>query len=108
MNKINIIFDGKILIDQFLNAAPSRSGVFFVALNVLQNFAKNKTYHITLTYINEFEDSVYFERFDKLKKITPSPLFCCPCQNSFRTWFSHILNLGSYLEVKDHVSHPYT
>ena len=69
MNRINILFDSKILIDQFLNASAGRSGVFFVAWNVLQNYAKNKNIHITLAYLNEYEGS------DNLRKIKKNPFF---------------------------------
>jgi len=69
MNKINIFFDSKIFLDEFFNVNSGRSGVFFVAWNVLQIMQKNKTFHITLVYTNEYEGS------GKIKKIKKAPFF---------------------------------
>jgi glycosyltransferase involved in cell wall biosynthesis len=69
MNKINILLDSKILVDQFFNKASSRSGVFFVAWNVLQILQENKKFRITLTYPSEYEYSY------NLKKLKKTPYF---------------------------------
>jgi len=65
MNKINILFDSKVLIDSFYIANSGRSGVFFVALNVLQIMKGNNNFHITLTYPKEYENSVNLKKIKK-------------------------------------------
>jgi len=69
MKKVNIFFDSKILIDQFLNKNYNRGGIFFVAWNVLQILKKHKTFSITLTYPSEYENST------NLKKLKKTPFF---------------------------------
>jgi len=66
MNKINILFDSTVLIEKFYLANSHRSGVFFVAWNVLQIMQNNKNIHITLTYPCEYRNSANFK---KLKKV---------------------------------------
>jgi len=65
MNKINILFDAKIFLDSYFTANLSRSGVFFVAWNVLQIMQKNNTFHIILTYPAEYEASINLRKIKK-------------------------------------------
>jgi glycosyltransferase involved in cell wall biosynthesis len=57
MNKINLLFDCKIFIDAFLDAGSIRSGIFFVAWNVLQTMHKNENLQIMLAYPSEYAKS---------------------------------------------------
>jgi len=68
MSKINICFDIKIFIDAFI-ATTHRTGIYFVAWNVLQIMQKNKNFHIMLTYTCEYENSV------DLKKVKETSFF---------------------------------
>jgi len=69
MNKIGVFFDIKILIDNFFAKGTNRSGIYFVAWNVLNVMQKNKNLNITLAYPVEHEDS------SSLKKIRKHPFF---------------------------------
>jgi glycosyltransferase involved in cell wall biosynthesis len=51
--KINLLFDGTIIVDQFKKKTSSRSGVFFVALNMLKYFLKDSRYNISLCVFRE-------------------------------------------------------
>jgi hypothetical protein len=51
MNNINILFDSKVLIDAYFTANSSRSGVYFVAWNVLQEMQK-KTKLLYYAYLS--------------------------------------------------------
>ena len=69
MNKINIFFDIKVLIDGFFAKGGERTGVYFVAWNVLRIMQKNKNLNIALAYPLENEGSA------SLKKIKKNPFF---------------------------------
>jgi glycosyltransferase involved in cell wall biosynthesis len=69
MKKINIFFDIKVLIDAFFVKDGGRSGVYFVAWNVLNIMQKNEDFKIMLAYSLEYENSV------SLKKIKEVPFF---------------------------------
>jgi glycosyltransferase involved in cell wall biosynthesis len=65
MNKINILFDSKIFIEAFFSATTNRSGIYFVAWNVLQIMKKNKVFNINLVCPSEYEDSVSLKKIKK-------------------------------------------
>jgi len=69
MNVINVYFDIKIFINSFFTKSLGRSGVYFVAWNVLQNMQKNKNFDITLIYPYEYEGMA------NLKKLKKVPFF---------------------------------
>jgi len=69
MNKISIFFDIKILIDAFFAKNTKRSGIYFVAWNVLNIMRKNENFNITLAYSVEYEGS------SSLKKIRKHSFF---------------------------------
>lgn len=66
MKKINIFFDSKIFIESF-PATSGRTGVFFVAWNILQHMLKNNNFHIILTYPYEYEISSNLRKIKKSK-----------------------------------------
>jgi glycosyltransferase involved in cell wall biosynthesis len=65
MNKINICFDIKVLIDAFFVKDGYRSGVYFVAWNVLQIMQKMEKFNITLVYPLECKDSISLKKIKK-------------------------------------------
>jgi glycosyltransferase involved in cell wall biosynthesis len=67
--KINILFDSKIFIEALFTATTNRSGIYFVAWNILQIMQKNINFNITFTYPSEYENLPY------LKKIKKIPFF---------------------------------
>jgi len=67
MNKINLLFDCKFLIDNFF-ATNSRNGIFFVAWNVLQIMHKNENLRISLAYSSE-------TKLKNLRKFKSHPFF---------------------------------
>jgi glycosyltransferase involved in cell wall biosynthesis len=69
MNKISVFFDIKIIIDNFFAKGTNRSGIYFVAWNVLNVMQKNENINITLAYPVEYKGSV------SLKKIRQHPFF---------------------------------
>jgi len=69
MNKINLLFDCKIFIDFFFVKNSGKSGLFFVAWNVLQIMHKNENLQITLAYPSEYAKSY------KLWKLKMQPFF---------------------------------
>jgi len=69
MNKIEVFFDIKILIDAFFAKNTKRSGIYFVAWNVLNIMRKNENLNITLAYPVEYEGS------SSLKKIRKHSFF---------------------------------
>jgi len=69
MRKINIFFDAKIFIDVFFVANSDRSGLYFVAWNVLQMMHKNENLQILLAYPGGYAKS------ENLKKLKKHPFF---------------------------------
>jgi len=69
MNKINVFFDIKFILDSFYAKTAARSGIFFVTWNVLNIMHKNNNLNITLTYPLESEI------FDNLRKIKKERFF---------------------------------
>ena len=69
MNKINIFFDIKYIIDGFFSKKANRGGIFFVSWHVLQILQRNEKFQITLTYPFEYEGT------RSLKKIKKHPYF---------------------------------
>jgi len=67
--KINVFFDIKILIDNFFAKGNNRTGIYFVAWNVLNVLRKNENLNITLAY------SVEREGLKSLKMIKKHPFF---------------------------------
>lgn len=51
--KINLLFDGTVIAGSLINKTPSRSGVFFVALNLLKTFLNDTRYNISLCVCKE-------------------------------------------------------
>ena len=67
--KINIFFDIKIIIDNFFAKGNNRTGIYFVAWNVLNFMRKNENLNITLAY------SVEREGLTSLKMLKKHPFF---------------------------------
>jgi glycosyltransferase involved in cell wall biosynthesis len=67
--KINLFIDIKIIIDNFFAKGTNRSGIYFVAWNILKIMQKNESFNITLAYPIERESSA------SLKKIKKHPFF---------------------------------
>jgi len=76
MNKINILFDIKIFLDSFFIKDTSRSGVYFVAMNILQVMQKNKDFHIILTYPLEYEWSANLRKLKREQYFSQFIFFC--------------------------------
>ena len=68
--KIKLIFDGRILIS-YLYKNKNRSGIFFVAWNLLREFAKNTNLDITIFY--EYQ---MFNEMQQLKELGIIPKNC--------------------------------
>jgi len=63
MKKINILYDATILTWGFLNG-PCRAGLFFVAFNILKQFAADSRFHIIL-YLSEMSDYRHYMAYMK-------------------------------------------
>jgi glycosyltransferase involved in cell wall biosynthesis len=51
--KINLLFDGTVIVGSLMDKTPSRTGVFFVALNILKTFLRDGHYNISLCVSTE-------------------------------------------------------
>jgi len=82
MNKINILFDSIVLIDAFFTKNSGRSGVFFVAWNILQIMQKNKAFNINLTYPVEYEKSINLKKIKKEAFFSQFKFICTGPRNN--------------------------
>jgi len=73
MNKINIFFDIKFILESYFSKSYMRSGLFFVCWNVLKNMRKNEALNITLAYpleigifngLRKLKRDEYFSKFN--------------------------------------------
>lgn len=69
MNKINLLFDCTLFNRSFFNSNSGRSGVFFVAWNVLQPMCKKGDLQIMLAYPSEYAGT------KNLQKLRDNPFF---------------------------------
>ncbi|MHB9293705.1 putative D-inositol-3-phosphate glycosyltransferase [Hollandina sp. SP2] len=69
-NKINLLFDGTIISRSAMSKKSDRSGVFFVALNMLKTFLEDTHYNVFLcVYKNDYQKARHITRMFLSKKI---------------------------------------
>jgi len=76
MKKINILFDINVFIESYFNLNSNRSGIFFVALNVLKIMRKNNIFNIILTYPLELKNSINLKKIKKDVFFSQYKFFC--------------------------------
>jgi len=99
MNKINILFDAKIFLDSYFTANLGRSGVFFVAWNILQIMQKNNNIHIILTYPAEYKNTIKLKRLKRDAFFLQFNFVCILEYNEY----SIIQNIEKYMNNKYYI-----
>jgi glycosyltransferase involved in cell wall biosynthesis len=60
--KINLLFDGTVIVGSLMSKTSSRSGIFFASLNILKTFLDDTRYNITLC--------IFKDDYSKARRIT--------------------------------------
>jgi len=78
--KVNVFFDIKVIIDGFF-LEKMRTGIYFVAWNILRVMQKNENFNITLAYPVERESSVSLKKLKKHHFFSPFKFACAGAES---------------------------